>query len=86
MIRILLGQLGLLLFIWLNVVLWGGRVFDRNCIEGRVSTQQAESINKAEWGKCPFYRRPCAAEENDRVLKRQCSEFSRNLFLMGRLK
>jgi hypothetical protein len=82
-IRILLSWVGLLLFIWWSVVLWGGEVFDRNCIEGRVSMEQAEAINQVEWGKCPFYRSPCVAVENDRVLKRQCSEFSRRLFLMG---
>jgi hypothetical protein len=83
MMKVLLGQLGLLLFIWINIVLWGGRYFDQSCIEGRVSAEQAEVLNGKEWGKCPFYRSPCVAEENDRVLKHQCSEFSRHLFLRG---
>ena len=76
---IIIGQLGLLLFIWLNIVLWGGRYFDSVCIEGRLSGEQAETINSAEWGKCPSLN--CEAEKNDRVLRYACSAFSRNLFL-----
>ncbi len=76
---IIIGQFGLLLFIWLSIVLWGGRYFDSVCIEGRLSGEQAEVINHAEWGKCPRAR--CEVEKNDRVLKHYCSSFTRNLFL-----
>jgi len=74
------GGLALLLFVWLNVVLWGGAYFDNVCIEGRLSAEQAEAINSEEWGKCPSYRDgDCKAEEKDRVLKHFCSKFSRKL-------
>ena len=76
------GQLGLLLFVWLNIVLWGGRYFDSVCIEGRLSVEQTEIINSAKWGKCPSYQDGnCEAERNDRVLKHYCSSFSRNFFM-----
>ncbi len=75
---IIIGQLGLLLFIWLNIVLWGGRYFDSVCIEGRLSVEQAEIINSVKWDKCSG---DCQAEKNDRVLKHYCSSFSRNFFL-----
>jgi len=75
---IIIGQLGLLLFVWLNVVLWGGRYFDSVCIEGRLSAEQATAISSAEWSKCSG---DCQAEKNDRVLKHYCSSFSRNFFL-----
>ena len=72
------GQLALLLFVWLNIVLWGGRYFDSICIEGRLSVDQANIVSSAEWNKCVG---DCTAEENDRVLKHHCSSFSRNFFL-----
>ena len=72
------GQLGLVLFVWLNIVLWGGRYFDSVCIEGRLSVDQANIVSSAEWNKCLG---DCKAEENDRVLKHYCSSFSRNFFL-----
>ena len=75
------GQLGLVLFVWLNLVLWGGRYFDSICVEGRLSQAQAESLNREAWGKCPSYRDDCVAEKNDRVIKHYCSSFSRNFFL-----
>jgi hypothetical protein len=81
---IIVGQFGLVLFVWLNIVLWGGRYFDSVCIEGRLSAEQAETVNLTEWGKCPKAQREatgCEAEKNDRVLKHFCSSFSRNLFL-----
>jgi hypothetical protein len=75
---ILIGQAGLLLFVWLNIVLWGGRYFDSVCIEGRLSADQANIITVSKWNKCTG---DCVAEENDRVLKHYCSSFSRNFFL-----
>jgi hypothetical protein len=67
-----------LLFVWLNIVLWGGRYFDSVCIEGRLSAEQAATLSGAEWNKCLGN---CTAEKNDRVLKHYCSSFSRNFFL-----
>ena len=80
---IIIGQLGLLLFVWLTIVLWGGRYFDSVCIEGRLGAEQAETINRGEWDNCLGN---CEAEENDRVLKHYCSSFSRNLFLFDTTK
>ena len=73
------GQLGLLLFVWLNIVLWGGRYFDSVCIQGRLGAEQAALINSAKWAKCSG---DCEADQNDRVLKHYCSTFSRNFFLL----
>jgi hypothetical protein len=83
----IVGQLGLLLFVWLNIVLWGGRYFDSICVEGRLGVEQAETLNNIQWGKCPTYRNGnCKAEKNDRVLKHYCSSFSRNMFLFSATK
>jgi hypothetical protein len=83
----IVGQLGLLLFIWFNIVLWGGSYFDSICVEGRLSTEQAETLNNVQWGKCPTYRNgDCEAEENDRILKHYCSSFLRDLFLLDTTK
>lgn len=83
----LLGQLSLLLFVWLNIVLWGGKHFDSVCVEGRLSQLQADIINNEQWGKCPRHRNDqCEAEKSDRILKHYCSSFSRNLFLFDATK
>ena len=83
----LVGQLGLLLFIWLNIVLWGGRYFDSVCVEGRLSVEQVEALNNVQWGMCPTFRNGvCEAETNDRILKHYCSSFTRNLFLFDAMK
>ena len=57
-----------------------GPAFDKTCVEGRLSAEQAEAVNGLEWRKCPSYREECLAEANDRVIKRKCSEFSRRFF------
>jgi hypothetical protein len=68
----------LLLFVALivfNLVFFGGRHFDRVCIEGRISEAQAEAINELPWKKCAGGT--CEADLNDRVIARECSEFLR---------
>ena len=83
----LLGQLGLVLFVWLNIVLWGGKYFDSVCVEGQLSLQQAEAINNIQWENVRCIRNgDCEAEKNDRVLKHYCSSFSRNFFLFDTTK
>ena len=57
-----------------------GPIFDKICIEGRLSQEQAKAINELKWEKCPSYRKECRAELNDRIIKRKCSEFSRRIF------
>jgi hypothetical protein len=70
-----------LIVLWAGGVLLAGEV-DRWCIKGRVSAVQAERINSGPWKKCPAYLdQTCLAQENDRVLARECSEISKTLFL-----
>lgn len=70
-----------LLFIWLVIVLLGGKI-DEICVEGKFSAVQAEAVNSLPWGKCPGYRDGnCQVEEGDRMLARECSELSRSFFL-----
>ena len=62
-----------------NLVFFGGRHFDRVCIEGRISHAQAEAINERHWEQCPGGT--CYAEINDRIIARECSEFMRKYAL-----
>lgn len=72
----LLGGFLTLAFIWLNVVLWGGRYFDSICIGGQLHTEQAVILNSTEWRKC----KGCRADEKDRVFKYYCSDSLRSLW------
>lgn len=72
-----LAPIILLLFLGGCVI---GPAFDKACVVGRISEEQAQAINKLEWEKCPSYREECRAEVNDRVIKRKCAEFSRRIF------
>ena len=83
--RYLKRSLLALIVLWAIVVI-GGRAFDQFCIEGRLSDEQSRVINIWDWGKCPSYKQgDCKAEAGDRVLRRECSEFSRTLFLQQKL-
>ncbi len=67
------------LAVYLSLIL-GGPYIDSICTEGRISSNQAAIINLREWNKCPSYRNNnCAAREGDRILRRECAEFSRKL-------
>lgn len=69
-----------LALVWSVIFLSDGAV-DTICIEGRLSEAQAQAINQTEWDKCPKYRNGnCQAEKEDRVLARECSEFSKKVF------
>ena len=83
--RIIKRLLFAVVIVWVLIVV-GGRAFDQVCIEGRLSEEQSKIINVWEWDKCPKYNQPeCRAEAGDRVLRRECSEFSRALFFQGKL-
>lgn len=77
----LIGQLVLVLFIYVNISLWAGSYIDSICVEGRLSDAQAVSINAEKWDKCPNYRMrengKCEAEIRDRVVKHYCSAWLR---------
>lgn len=72
-------------FVLFTALLFGGLVvsgpyIDSICVEGRLSTEQAEAINHFAWKKCPKYRDGvCRAKKKDRILLRECSEFSRKI-------
>ena len=70
-----------LVLLWATIVALGSSI-DGVCVEGRLSVAQAEALNSLPWGKCPGYRNGnCKAEERDRVLVGECSEFSKTLSL-----
>ena len=66
----------------------GGPSFiDRECIKGRISSEQAKKINEGPWEHLPTYNRDakgkckdCAAER-DRVFAAKCSEFIKEITL-----
>jgi hypothetical protein len=73
-----------LLLLWAAIALLG-RQIDSVCMEGQLSTVQADAINSRPWKKCPSYRHGvCRVEEEDRVVVRECADFSRK-FLFRRL-
>ncbi len=64
-----------LLFVALAVA---GPYIDSICTEGRLDREQAAAINALEWNRCPKYNDGvCRAKKKDRILKRECAEFSR---------
>jgi hypothetical protein len=70
-----------LLLTWATIAFFVGPKFDEVCIEGRLSSEQAEVVNLLHWGKCPNYRDgECTAEANDRVLVKECSNFFKILW------
>lgn len=65
----------------------GPSFIDQECIKGRISTEQAEEINKGPWEHLPTYNRDaegkckdCAVEQ-DRILSAKCSEVIKELTL-----
>ncbi|KKM13264.1 hypothetical protein LCGC14_1718040 [marine sediment metagenome] len=71
-----------LALIWVVITLGVGYEFDKICIEGRLSAEQAVMINDTAWGWCPVNRLGmlCEAAEGDRVLAGECSEFFKFLW------
>lgn len=62
----------LIVLTWLILVFTGPSI-DKLCVIGRLSKHQANAISELKWNKCPKYS-DCVAEENDRVLNKQCSD------------
>ena len=81
MIRFVQGILVTFLLIFMLAV-FGFKLVDRQCTEGRLSHAQVECINSSSWAKCPNYRNgKCEAEYRDRVVNWRCSRFMRELLL-----
>lgn len=82
MVKQVLGILGLTVaIVWAFLTFGGGKAIDSVCVEGRLSQLQVDAINALPWDKCPGYRQRenggCWADVKDRVVIRECSEFSR---------
>ena len=81
MLRFLKHVLIMLAVLWVGISFYIGGKFDEICIEGRLSSEQAEVINLLHWGKCPKYRHDeCMAEAGDRVLVGECSKFFKTIW------
>ncbi len=81
MLRFLRHAVILLLLAWTVITLGVGFEFDKVCIEGRLSAEQAVMLNATDWGRCPDYRNgECEAAEKDRVFAGECSEFFKFLW------
>ncbi len=79
-----------LVLVYCFIAFGGGSWIDSICVEGKLSQVQVEALNSLEWEKCPGYRKRanggCTAEINDRVVIRECSQFSRAFFLRDYIK
>ena len=59
----------------------GPGFIDKECIKGRISSEQANAINKGPWEHLPSYNRDAdgqckdCAEEMDRIFSAKCSQF-----------
>lgn len=72
-----------LLFVVLAVA---GPYIDSVCVEGRLGRDQVAAINALEWNHCPSYNDgTCRAERKDRILRRECSEFSRTVLFRDQI-
>lgn len=72
-----------LLFCFLAIA---GPYIDSVCTEGRISREQAAAINELEWKHCPSYRNgECEAGTKDRILVRECAEFSRKVLFRAQV-
>ena len=78
----IVGQVVLISFVYINVALWAGQYIDSKCVEGRLSQAQAEAVSVLEWKKCPRYRirqnGKCEAKKNYRVVVDDCSKKMRS--------
>jgi len=72
-----------------NVACSGPGFIDKECIKGRISSEQANAINKGPWEHLPSYNRhvngKCkdCAEEGDRIFSAKCSQFIKDVTLGG---
>lgn len=61
------GSLLTIVFVWMNIIVWGGELFDKNCIKGKLNYQQAKIVNRLGKLKMP-------AQKGDRIIASKCSE------------
>jgi hypothetical protein len=72
-----------------NVACSGPGFIDRECIKGRISSEQANEINKGPWEHLPSYNRDAngkckdCAQEGDRIFSAKCSQFIKDVTLGG---
>jgi|SRR5215475_4997918 len=65
----------------------GPGFIDKECIKGRISSEQAEEINKGPWEHLPTYNRDAdgkckdCAQEYDRIFSAKCSQLIRDVTL-----
>lgn len=65
----------------------GPSFIDKECIKGRISSEQAQAVNEGPWEHLPSYNRDaegrcvdCAAER-DRIFSAKCSRFIKEVTL-----
>jgi hypothetical protein len=72
-----------------NVACSGPSFIDKECIKGRISSEQANEINKGPWEHLPSYNRDAngkckdCAHESDRIFSAKCSQFIKDVTLGG---
>jgi hypothetical protein len=65
----------------------GPGLIDKECIKGRISSEQATEINKGPWEHLPTYNRGAdgkckdCAQESDRIFSAKCSQFIKDATL-----
>jgi hypothetical protein len=65
----------------------GPSFIDKECIKGRISSEQANEINKGPWEHLPSYNRDAdgkckdCAQEYDRIFSAKCSNFIKDATL-----
>jgi hypothetical protein len=65
----------------------GPSFIDKECIKGRISSEQANKINKGPWEHLPTYNRNAegkckdCAEEKDRIFAAKCSHLIKEVTL-----
>jgi len=82
------GIFAVLLVACLNTAGCTGPSFiDKECIKGRISSEQAAAINEGPWEHLPSYNRDAegkcvdCAVETDRVFSAKCSRFIKEVTL-----
>jgi hypothetical protein len=80
--RLPLLALALVVLTAANTVACSGPGFiDKECIKGRISSEQATEINKGPWEHLPSYNRDAdgkckdCAQKTDRIFSAKCSQF-----------
>ena len=65
----------------------GPGFIDKECIKGRLSSEQADAVNRGPWEHLPSYNRDAdgkcrnCAQEMDRIFSAECSKFIKEVTL-----